>query len=160
MTVNTVDTTEVNKDFVARLMAVQAFYQMIHNKKPMRVVVAELLDRGLVTNEDESFDESQSEFLDIRPNGGLFKKILFNLDERYPEIQDILDCHTKERHLESLLKSVLLCGICEILVHTETDVAIILNDYLNVTHEFYDQKQVSFVNGVLDAIAKLLREAA
>ena len=57
-----------------------------------------------------------------------------------------------------MLKSVLLCGICELLIHTETDAPIIVNDYLNVTHEFYDQKQVSFVNGVLDAVAKLVRD--
>lgn len=141
---------EENKEFVARLMAVQAYYQMIHNKKPMRTVVEEYLNRGLETEDGTQFA--------VKPNGGLLKKILFNLDERLPEISEILKSYSKDRPLESLLKSVLLCGICELLIHTETDAPIIVNDYLNVTHEFYDQKQVSFVNGVLDAVAKVVRD--
>ncbi len=140
----------INKEYVSRLMAVQAFYQIIHNKKPMRVVVDEFLARGL-----EIDGEGVS---DIKPNGGLFKKILFNLDERLPEIEEILKAHTKGKPLESLLKSIYLCGVCELLVHTETDAPIIVNDYLNVTHEFYDQGQVAFVNGVLDSVARLVRD--
>ncbi len=149
---------KINKEFVSRLMAVQAFYQIIHNKKPMRIVVDEFLVRGLETDEEHSNNTSDTKILEIKPNGGLFKKILFNLDERSPEIEEILKAHTKDKSLESLLKSILLCGICEILVHTETDAPIIVNDYLNVTHEFYDQGQVAFVNGILDAVSRLVRD--
>ncbi len=141
---------KINKDFVSRLMAVQAFYHIIHNKKPVKIVVDEFLDRGLEIDDHGAYD--------IKPNGGLFKKILFNLDERLPEIEEILKSHTKDKPLESLLKSIFLCGICEILLHSKTDVPVIVNDYLNVTHEFYDQGQVNFVNGVLDSIADLVRD--
>lgn len=140
-----------NKEFVARLMASQAFYQMLHNEKPMRAVIEEYLNRGLAVDEGVEAE--------IKPNGGLFKKILFNLDERLPEIDEILKSYTKDKPLESLLKSILLCGICELLMHTDTDSPVIINDYLNVTHEFYDKKQVSFVNGVLDAVSTLLRDS-
>jgi len=149
---------KINKEFVSRLMAVQAFYQIIHNKKPMRIVVDEFLVRGLETDEEHSNTASDIKLLEMKPNGGLFKKILFNLDERLPEIEEILKAHTKDKSLESLLKSILLCGICEILVNTETDAPIIVNDYLNVTHEFYDQGQVAFVNGILDAVSRLVRD--
>jgi len=149
---------KINKEFVSRLMAVQAFYQIIHNKKPMRIMVDEFLMRGLETDEEYSNNTSDTKLLEMKPNGGLFKKILFNLDERLPEIEEILKAHTKDKSLESLLKSILLCGICEILVNTETDAPIIVNDYLNVTHEFYDQGQVAFVNGILDAVSRLVRD--
>ena len=141
---------EENKEFVSRLMASQAFYQMIHNQKPMKSVIEEYLDRGLET--DEGIEA------EIKPNGGLFKKIMFNLDERLPETEEILRSYTKDKPLESLLKSILLCGISELLMRTDTDPPVIINDYLNVTHEFYEKKQVSFVNGVLDAVSELLRD--
>jgi hypothetical protein len=63
----------------------------------------------------------------------------------------------KTAEIEPLLRSVLFCGICELLVHTDIDHPIIINDYLHITHAFYEQQQVSFVNGVLDSIASLLR---
>ncbi len=62
-----------------------------------------------------------------------------------------------EKELEPLLKAILLCGICEILAHQDIDAPLIIDDYLNVTHAFYEQPQVSFVNGVLGKVAPLLR---
>ncbi len=36
-----------NKELSARLMAVQAYYQILQNQKPVRLVVQEYIDRGL-----------------------------------------------------------------------------------------------------------------
>lgn len=150
-----------NKEYIARLMAVQACYQMIHNKKPVQVVIKEYLESGLET--DDEPEEGQDipkelEAIKILPNGGLFKKILLNLEERRNEIEDIVKGHTAStKDVEPLLRAILLCGVCELLQHVETDAPIIVNDYLNVTHEFYPKSQVSFVNGILDSAAKTLR---
>ena len=62
-----------------------------------------------------------------------------------------------KKELEPLLKSILLCGICEILAHQDIDAPLIIDDYLNITHAFYEQPQVSFVNGILGKVAPLLR---
>lgn len=167
------------KKFIARLMAVQACYQMIQNKKPVRMVIQEFLEDGLKTDEEGEPEIANLDSAVILPNGGLFKKILLNLDERKAEIENIIDgqlpkiniikeisedpdateeaIEPKSKEVEPLLKSILLCGVCEILVHTDTDTPLIVNDYLNVTHEFYAKQQVSFVNGILDSVAKLLR---
>jgi transcription antitermination protein NusB len=95
-----------------------------------------------------------------KPNIPLFKKILSAQDSRKAEIEEIFRGHAKSdrtKEAEPLLKAIIICGIAEILVHTDIDKALIINDYLNVSHSFYDQKQVSFVNGILDSVAKLLR---
>ncbi len=164
-----------NKELSARLMAVQAYYQALQNKTPARLLAAEFLERGLETDEGEEI---------AAPHGGLFKKILFSLDERSLEINEILNANINknevpviaivveeeegedqeekptpppEKEIEPLLKSILLCGVCELLAHQEIDAALIINDYLNVTHAFYEKQQVSFVNGVLDKVSSLLR---
>ncbi|MGN7438320.1 MAG: transcription antitermination protein NusB [Alcanivorax sp.] len=145
------ETLDQNREFLARLLAAQSFYQILHNQKPMKEVVQEMLERGLQTDDGED--------IKVKPNGGLYKKIMFNLDDRLPEVEEILRSYTKDKPLESLLKSIMLCGICEILMHTDTDAPVIINDYLDVTHEFYEKKQVAFVNGVLDAISGVVRAA-
>ena len=141
------------QDFAARLMAVQACYQVLQNEQPLREVINEYVShrRDIKTVDGESAG---------RPNLALFKKILSALESRKSEIEEIFRGHQKSdrtKEAEPLLKAILICGIAEILVHTDIDKALIINDYLNVSHSFYDQKQVSFVNGILDSVAKLLR---
>ncbi len=154
-----------NKEYIARLMAVQACYEMIHNNKPVKLVIDEYLESGLKT--DDEIEEGTEEIalpeelasIKIIPNGGLFKKIMMNLKERRSDIEQIVKANmTSEKDVEPLLNSVLLCGVCELLQHTEIDAPVIVNDYLNVTHEFYPKAQVSFVNGILDSASKSLRD--
>lgn len=154
-----------NKEYIARLMAVQACYQMIHNKKPVKTVIEEYLETGLKTDDEPEEGQEQIvsskelESIKILPHGGLFKKVLLNLDERRNEIEEILKAHINtSKEIESLLYAILLCGVCELLQHIDIDTPIIVNDYLNVTHEFYPKSQVSFVNGILDSVAKTLRD--
>lgn len=64
----------------------------------------------------------------------------------------------KEKKIEPLLHAILLCATTELLCHTEIDSALVIDEYLNVTHGFYEKSQVSFVNGILDNIAKAVRE--
>ncbi len=172
-----------NKELSARLMAVQAYYQNLQNKKPIREVIEQYINSGI---EADMGNGEEQEL--VKPHGELFKKILLNLDNRSTEIADILAANINkkevpivvvaeenagkneekneepatpslppEKEMEALLKSILLCGVSEILSHQDIDTAIIIDDYLNVTHAFYEKQQVSFVNGVLDKIASLIR---
>ncbi|PCJ02787.1 MAG: hypothetical protein COB14_00805 [Alphaproteobacteria bacterium] len=183
-----------NKELSARLLAVQAYYEVLHNAKPVRLVIEECLERGLQLDDSDDL---------APPHGALFKKIITSLDTRLADISKILgahihkkeapapvivaddtkaddtkkdaadtegvaqDCETPdeepappppEKELEPLLKSILLCGVCELLEHQDTDAPIIINDYLNVTHAFYEQQQVNFVNGVLGKVSSVLRD--
>lgn len=149
------DNLENNKEFSSRLMAVQACYQITHNKKPVRIIAQEFLERGCPV------DVENQEL--AKPNGVLFKDILFTVDDRLIEIEEILKSHTQKKEaetakeIEPLLRAILLCGIAELLTNHDADVALIIDDYLNITHSFYEKKPVSLVNGVLDNVAKLIR---
>ncbi|PCI56219.1 MAG: hypothetical protein COB36_05410 [Alphaproteobacteria bacterium] len=186
-----------NKELSARLLAVQAYYEVLHNAKPVRLVIEECLERGLQLEDSDAL---------AQPHGGLFKKIITSLDARLAEVDEILAAHIHkkeapvsvivaddaegndndgdtekddaegvaqdaeempdeepappppEKELEPLLKSILLCGVCELLEHQDIDAPLVINDYLNVTHAFYEQQQVNFVNGVLGKIASVVRD--
>ena len=110
---------------------------------------------------------------------------MFSLDERLADINEIVEANINrkaqieviedkensidseetevdsppppEKEIDPLLKSILLCGVTELLSHQDIDAPIIIDDYLNVTHAFYEKQQVSFVNGILDKVASTLR---
>ncbi len=170
-----------NKELSARLLAVQACYQIAHNAKSVREVAQESLEHGVHMD----IDGQQLP----KPHSALFKKILFSLNDRLADINDIVESNVNkkdviiaiapevdalesdkenseeketplpplEKEIEPLLKSIMLCGVTELLSHQEIDTAIIIDDYLNITHAFYEKNQVSFVNAVLDKVASNLR---
>ncbi len=145
-----------NKELAARFLAVQACYEMFQTGKSLRVSMNEYLDRGLQMDDGEEGIET------TEPSRTLFKKILSSLHERLSDVEDVFQGHmaqkaNADKETEPLLKAILFCGICEILAHQDIDAPLIMDDYLNVTHGFYEKGQVSLVNGVLDTLSKNLR---
>ncbi|MCC6598912.1 MAG: transcription antitermination protein NusB [Alphaproteobacteria bacterium] len=138
----------------ARLCAVQALYQVWQNKQPIRAVYDEYLHyRSDMVVDGEAL---------VPPDGALLKKILYGVDERAQELEAIVDANLRrdaaDRGVEPLLKAMLTCGAFELLIG-EVDSPIIINDYLNVAHAFYERGEVALVNGVLDSIAKVFHQA-
>jgi N utilization substance protein B len=140
-------------DFSARLVAVQAVYQMMLNPQPVSRTLQEYLD-------DHKGRTLAAEEAHIPPNAGLLKRILLGLEAHRARVEDILNANVRQREsnqMQPLLHAILLCGVYEIMDHAEIDHPLIISDYLNVAHGFYDKKQVAFVNGVLDSAAGVLR---
>ena len=140
------------KKLSARLSAVQAMYQASQNKQSMRIILDEYLHH-------RSDMEIEGERL-VQPDGALLKKILYGVDERRQELEAIIDANlnkdAQDRKIEPLLKAILMCGAYELLIQ-EVDSPIIINDYLNVGHSFYDRNEVALINGVLDSIASVFQ---
>lgn len=145
------------KNLSARLCAVQATYQIMQNQKPAKEVLEQYLERA--KNDEMEIDGEKL----VTPDGALFKKILLGVDERAADIKSILEAHyqknkTVKSKLDTLLQAILLCATYELLSHQDIDSPIIINDYLNVTHGFYDKGEVSLINGMLDSIAKVVKD--
>lgn len=142
----------------ARLMAVQAVYEAGHNGEPFEQVLRDYID-----------NRTGMEIGDVKieqPDRELFLSTARTVQERREEITRILEANTPSKNpdpdqprkeIEPLLKAILLCGIAEILQHTDIDAPLIINDYIEVTRAFYDKGEVSLVNGVLDSVAGILR---
>lgn len=140
------------KALSARLRAVQGLYQADYNKQSTRAVLDEFLRHRTEMDVD-------GEPL-VVPDGALLKKILYGVDERRQELEEIVSANLKkdaeDRVVEPLLRAILICGAYELLVQ-DLDSPIIINDYLNVAHSFYERGEVALVNGVLDSIAKVFQ---
>lgn len=140
------------KSLSARLLAVQALHQNMHNTQALRSVAREYLDHRTEMMVD-------GEKL-VKPDGALFEKILSAVEDRHADIEGLISANIRKKEesqdFEPLLKAIFICGTAEILTQP-IDSAIIINDYLNVTHAFFEQREVGLVNAVLDAVATALR---
>lgn len=137
----------------ARLLAVQALYQMKQNQQPVKVVYNEYIQH-------RSEQEINGQKL-VKPDGVLFKKIIYGTEERYVEVESVIQANLKkdasDRVVEPLLFSILICGAYELLAHADIDKGIIINDYLNVGHGFFEKNEVALINGVLDSVSQVFR---
>ena len=53
-----------------------------------------------------------------------------------------------------ILKIILKAAIFEILYMRKIPFRVVINEYLSVTNMYYDTKQKSLVNAVLDSVSK------
>ncbi|MCB1562135.1 MAG: transcription antitermination protein NusB [Alphaproteobacteria bacterium] len=141
------------KALSARLSAVQALYQISQSGQSVRSAVNEFLEHRMEM-------EIDGEKL-ARPDGALLKDIVYGVEDRRVEIEAVIAANLKKdaagRKIEPLLHAILTCGAYELLVHQQIDAPIIMNDYLNVAHAFYEKGEVALVNGILDTLATLFR---
>ena len=150
--------TQGQERSAARLLAVQALYQSLLNGQGAKSVVSEFLAERTVQVVDGDAM--------CAPDKQLFSKIISGVEQRRADLDSIIAAHLKKpggkesKIPEKLLQSILLCGIYEIMAHSDVDAPIIINDYVDVAHAFYDGGESKLVNAVLDRATKNLRDAS
>ena len=137
----------------ARLAAVQALYQLEMEGTPLRVLLHEFHNHRLgATIEDVEYAEAEIDFFD---------DLVAGVDARRDEIDALIaDKLAKGWSLERLdkpMRQILRAGTYELLARKDVPTGTVINEYLDVAHAFYDKRGTSFVNGLLDAVAKDLR---
>lgn len=136
----------------ARLAAVQVLYQMRLNNQEAGEAVREFLVHRVGFNLDGDV------FVPAQPQ--LLQDIVMGTAERTADITSILEAALNQggrEEVELILECILRCGIYELLAHGDTDVGIIIHDYMNVTTGFYEGKEPKLVNAILDKVAKKVR---
>lgn len=137
-----------------RLAAVQAVYQQIENGQGAASVVKEYQDYRLGKPVDG--DEM------VMPDVAFFSGIVQGVESRRGDLEEVLNANlsrpdAKIGHMDPLLQAILLCGAYELLAYHEIDAPIVISDYLDVTHAFYDQGEAKLINAVLDHVKTAFR---
>lgn len=60
--------------------------------------------------------------------------------------------------LGPVIRAILRSAVYELLNFADTPLKVIINEYVEITKSFFDEKDVSFVNGILDKIGHAARE--
>lgn len=143
------------RNSAARLAAVQALYQYKGNEEPVPLLIEEYRQHRL----GKVLDDVET----IRPDSLLFERILKGVTEHNATVQEMLaaalnkDGQQKSVPSEPLLNAILSCGAYELMSHQDIDAPILIEDYLNITHAFYDQGEHKLVNAVLDRVKGMTR---
>lgn len=135
----------------ARLAAVQALYQLDYTPVKPENIIREFIARGGAggdAGEVNAFDKELFATIvneALQRDGDIVPMLEANLDPKWPYAR-----------LEKILKSILRAGAAELL-HGTVDTGIVINDYVDVAHGFFEGKEPALVNAVLDKIAKHVR---
>lgn len=138
----------------ARLAAVQALFQHDMEKTPLPRLLKEFHDHRLGAEiEDDQYQAAEVDFFDEIVVGATEKR-----DEIDALITEKLASGWSVGRLDKTMLQILRAGSFELLVREDVSTAVVIDEYVDVAHAFFDQKESGFVNGLLDAIAKKVRD--
>ena len=138
----------------ARLAAVQAVYQLGMSDEPNTTLVIDEYRRHRLGHEVDGDLYNDADSI-------LFADVLEGSWNRREELEALivpaLNKDWSLDRLERLIYAVLLSGCYELAARPDVPTPVIINEYIDVMHAFYERQEVAFVNGVLDKIAKAVR---
>ena len=128
-------------------------------RRDARITAIELLF-DYTFNRDSTLEERIELALDNRElkyndfSEKLFKVTVEHMDEIDAKIASLADNWSFER-ITNLAKCIIRMCACE-MMYLDTPIEIAINEAVEITKLYDDQKAVSFINGVLGGIAKTL----
>ena len=137
----------------ARLAAVQALYQLEMEQTAMARLLDEFHQHRLGAEiEDEQYLDADTAFFDDVVRGTFARR-----DEIDGLIKARLATGWTMARIDKTMLQILRAGSYELLSRADVPTATVISEYLDVAHAFFDQREAKFVNGVLDAVAKGVR---
>jgi transcription antitermination protein NusB len=141
------------KRSVARLVAVQALYQIDLVGAEPDAVVAEFIEHRLGREIDgERYGEADR---------ALFADLVAGVSDRRVDIDRAiaaaLPADWPLERLETILRAILRAGAYELLARGDVPPRVTITEYLDIAHAFFSGKEPGMVNGVLDQLARTLR---
>lgn len=83
------------------------------------------------------------------------RKIVYGVEEKKEEIDKAIEEHLHNWKMSRISKvnlSILRLATYELLFDDEIPKSVAINEALEITRKYSDQKSISFINGVLDKI--------
>lgn len=137
----------------ARLAAVQALYQIEMESTAMAMLLDEFHQHRLGAEiEGDQYAQAEVAFFDDVVRGASARR-----DEIDELLSEKLAEGWKIERLDRTLLQILRAGAWELLARADVPTGSVISEYVDVAHAFFDSREAKFVNGVLDAVAKVVR---
>jgi N utilization substance protein B len=139
---------EPAKRHAARLAAVQALYQMELTENNAENVAQEFSDHRFGRDEvDEDF------FFDLVRG---VPKHQIEIDR---SVARCLSANWKLERIDSILRAILRAATCELIARSDVPAKVVIDEYVEIAHAFFNGEEPNFVNAVLDKLAHKKRAA-
>ncbi|WP_449474390.1 transcription antitermination factor NusB [Sphingobium chungangianum] len=138
----------------ARLAAVQALYQLEMEGTPLATLLHEFHQHRLgATIEDVTYADAEESFFD---------DVVTGVDKRRDEIDAMITSRLSKgwslERLDKPMRQILRAGAYELIARKDVPTGTVISEYVDVAHAFYDKREAGFVNGLLDGVAKDVRQ--
>lgn len=139
---------------MSRLIATQILYQysFFEKSKPLIEIKRDIIENYALSEHENpsSYQEKiDGEFLDNLIDGIIMAQ---GLEE---EIKPLLK--NKLESLDEVMQKILLLAALELKYMQNIEPSIVMAEYVDIAAGFFDEKKVAFVNGVVQNLAKKLR---
>ena len=136
----------------SRLAAIQALYQFDRGHGTIDEVVASAREQGAVLDE---FGRTAP--IDTELMSSIVRNAIGNRDSLDGMIAGALSPGWTIDRLETLMRAILRAGVRELLECPEVPARVVISDYVDVAHAFWERGEPGMVNAVLDRLAHHLR---
>ena len=145
-----------NQRGAARLAAVQALYQMEIGGTGVLEVVAEYEAHRLGQELDgETY---------LKADASWFRSIVSGVVREQTRLDPLIGSALQDdwalSRLDSTVRAILRAGTFELLDRKDVPVPVIVTEYVEIAHAFFEEDEPKLVNAVLDRIAKQVRGEA
>lgn len=147
----------------ARLAAVQALYQVATTEADYTKVVRDFLAGrlgGTAISEDPD-TEAETQVRLAEMDAGMFSGLVSEAIARQDDADDMINANLSDGwpkdRLEVIVRSILRAAVAELLGASDAPAKVIISEYVDITHAFYNGPEPKMVNAVLDKIARVLR---
>lgn len=137
----------------ARLAAVQALYQMDLSGKGVIDALAEF-EAFWIGREVEGIEFQPSDNAFFRD---ILSGVVKNQREIDVKIDKALAAGWPLARVEAVLRAILRAGCYELMFRKDVPVRVVITEYVDVTHGFYNEDEPGLVNAVLDSLAREVR---
>ena len=143
-----------NKRGAARLAAVQALYQMDIVGTGVMETVAEYESVRLGKEVDGDTY--------LAADASWFRGVVAGVVEQQKQIDPIIHSSLPGdwplARIESILRATLRAGVFELSNRKDVPAKVVITEYVDIAHAFFEGDEPKMVNGVLDRVARRLRE--
>lgn len=140
----------------ARLGAVQALYQIEQTNQEILSAIEEFINYR--------FPLLEGEVQYFKPDLALFKNLVQGVSDSLGNLDQLIEENLSENwrleRIPSVMRAILRAACHELKNESLVPTPVIINEYVEISKEFFQDKEVSFANGILDIIAKKVRPAS
>lgn len=155
-----------NRRSAARLVAVQALYEMDMVDVDADQVLEEFLKKRWKTSDGATGEGHAGDAPEVEmtePDHAWLDELVHGVASQRDELDSLigpaLSGEWTVPRLEALIRVILRAGAYELKTKKKIPTAVIISEYLNVAHAFFEGNEPQLVNGVLDKLARGLRSA-
>jgi N utilization substance protein B len=137
----------------ARLAAVQALYQMDLAETDLAEIIEEFKAHRLGgDNENGTAGQADPEHF-----AGLLRGVVKRQREIDPMVDEQLAKGWRLTRIDSIVRAILRAAAFELIELGDVPPRVVISEYVEVAHAFFEGDEPKVVNGVLDALARKLR---